>query len=584
MRLPRPSPGLRRLWPYLYQARRTYMLAFVLLVAGSLLTAFKAWMIQPAVDKFIAGPVSDTTLWLLCGFVALIFVVHAIVEWLFLIVAKSASVRVAQNVRGDLFENLMRHNLGYFVNHPSSDLITRVINDVSVLEVFAVSSLMGLVRSGITLALLLAVMLYQNLVLGLLCFAVILGAGVVLRQIAKTIAVVSRRIQNSLSQVSNRLSEMIGGMELIIGYGLARLWQDRFTRVNQDYYEAQVQGVRIGSAPSIIVQLVAGITLAVVLLIMGKALVQGEMSGGQLLSFLAIMFLMQAPAKRIGECISMISQGLAAGERAFELVREQSGDVVEREHRVLEHCSGRLEFRKVSFGYNADPVIRELSFEVHPRELVVMVGRSGAGKSSVAKLVQRFYDPDEGQVLIDGIDIRDLDVQSLYQNVSYVSQDVFLFNDTIEFNLRIGRPDATEAELQRAIDVACVSDFLPLLPDGLDTVVGERGVRLSGGQRQRIAIARAVLTDAPILVLDEATSAVDMELERRILDQLMTLGASRTIFGITHRLTMAELADRVLVLRDGRLVEAGSSAELAQADGEYAQLLRSADGSTMSLP
>lgn len=569
--------------PYIYQVRRSYLIAFILLFICSALTAAKAWMIQPAVDKFIEGPVSSSMLLILCGLVAVLFISHAILEWLYLIVSKSANIRVARNIRENLFSNLMRHNLGFFVRHPSSELMTRVINDVAVLEVFAVGSLMGLVRSAVTLMMLLGVMLYQHVTLGLVCALVMVVAGLVLRRLAKHIAVLSRRIQESLSTVANRLSEMIGGMELILGFGLADLWRERFSRVNQDYFDAQVHGVRVSTAPAIIIQLIAGITLAVVLLIMGRALLQDEMTGGQLLSFLVVMFLMQNPAKRLGDCIAMLSQGLAAGERAFDLIDSHAGDVEPRGHHVLDDCAGRLELRQVSFSYNKDPVIRNLSFRIEPRELVVMVGRSGAGKSSVAKLIQRFYDPDSGQVLIDGFDVRDIDVQSLYRAVSYVSQDVFLFNDTIEFNLKIGNPNASEEELVAAIEIACIDDFLPLLPDGIHTVVGERGVRLSGGQRQRIAIARAVLSNAPILVLDEATSAVDMDLEQRILGNLMSMGRQRTIFGITHRLTLAELADRVLVLRDGKLEEEGTSSELADADGEYAQLRRAADATTLSL-
>jgi ABC-type multidrug transport system fused ATPase/permease subunit len=556
----------------------------MLLFFVSVMIAAKAWMIQPAVDKFIEGQVNGSMLWFLCGIVAAVFIAQAILEWLYLIVTRLANVRVTRNIRGDLFNYLMQHNLGFFVKHPSSDIISRVINDVAMLEVLAIGALIGLLRSVITLIMLLGVMLYQNVILGLICAAVMIAAGLALRLLAKSIAAQSRRIQNKLSAVVNRLSEMIGGMELILGFGLADMWRKRFAQVNQDYYETQVHGVKVGSAPVIIIQLVAGITLAIILMIMGQALLRNEMTGGQLLSFLAVMYLMQAPAQRIGECVSTISQGLAAGERAFELLSDKTGDVEPRNHHLLKDCKGRLEFRQVSFSYAENPVIRNLSFRVEPRELVVMVGRSGAGKSSVARLIHRFYDADNGQVLIDDIDVRDVDVQSLYHAVSYVSQDVFLFNDTVEFNLKIGKPDASEEELAAAMDIACVSDFLPLLPDGIHTVVGERGARLSGGQRQRIAIARAVLSDAPIMVLDEATSAIDMDLEQRILNNLKTLGGSRTIFGITHRLTLAELADRVLVLRDGKLVEEGTSSELAEACGEYAQLRWVADETTMAVP
>jgi len=257
------SSGLRLIAPYLYQVRRSYLLTLVLLLSGSTLTAAKAWLIQPAVDRFTEGPVSGSLLWLLCGAVAVIFIAHAIIEWLFLIVSKSTNVRVARNIREDLFDNLIRHNLGYFVKHPSSELITRVINDVAVLEVFAISSLIGLVRNSITLLLLLVVMLYQNVTLGLICASVVIVAGFVLCVVAKHIAAMSRRIQWNLGRVANRLSEMIGGMELILGFGLADFWRKQFADVNQEYYKAQVRGVKANGAPMVIIQLVAGITLAV---------------------------------------------------------------------------------------------------------------------------------------------------------------------------------------------------------------------------------------------------------------------------------------------------------------------------------
>jgi ATP-binding cassette, subfamily B, bacterial MsbA len=576
------ASGLRRIAPYLYQVRRSYIVAAGLLVLGSALTATKAWMIQPAVDRFIEGPVNSSMLWLLCGLVAVIFIAHAIIEWLFLIVSKSATVRVTQLIRGDLFSNLMRHNLGFFVKHPTSDLMTRVVNDVAVMEVYAINALMGLVRNVVTLVMLLGVMLYQDTVLGLICAVVMVIAGFVLRHIAKYISALSRRIQKSLSRVANRLSEMISGMELILGFGLAGVWKERFSKVNQEYCDTQVHGMKIASAPAVFIEIVGGITLVIILLIMGQALLRDEMTGGQLLSFLAVMYLMQNPGKRVGECIATMSQGLAAGEHAFELIEVQGDDTVPRDQHVLKDCTGSLEFKQVSFSYGDDPVLRNLSFRIEPRSLVVMVGRSGAGKSSVAKLIERFYDPDSGQILIDGIDVRDVETQSLYHTVSYVSQDVFLFDDTIEFNLKIGKPDASDEELAVAMEIACVNEFLSFMPNGLLTVVGERGMRLSGGQRQRIAIARAVLSNAPILVLDEATSAVDTDLEQRILGNLMSMGRSRTIFGITHRLTLAELADRILVLREGMLVEQGTSAELTAADGEYAQLRRAADAHQMS--
>jgi ABC-type multidrug transport system fused ATPase/permease subunit len=238
-----------------------------------------------------------------------------------------------------------------------------------------------------------------------------------------------------------------------------------------------------------------------------------------------------------------------------------------------------VRFERVSFSYGATPVIRGLSFAIEPGELAVMVGDSGAGKSTVARLLLRFYDPQEGRILVDDVSVRDLARETLHRNLSYVGQEVFLFDGTIDFNVRIGKPDATDAEVAEALRVACLDDFVAELPDGVHTLAGERGVRLSGGQRQRIAIARAVLTSARILVLDEATSALDMELEQRILERLVNTRGGRTLFAVTHRLSLAEIADRVMVLRDGMLVEEGSAQDLAAADGEYARLLRAGQAS-----
>ena len=269
---------LRNIIPYIKEEKFSYLLAFVLLFVGSMLTAAKAWIIQPAVDRVIEGPVGVSMLWFMCGVVAFIFIAHAVIEWLFLIVSKSATVRVSRKIRGDLFSSLIGNNLGFFVKNPSSDLISRMINDVSMLEVSALNAFMGLVRSTVTLVMLLGVMIYQDAQLGLACAAVMLVAGFLLRYAAKFIAVHGARIQRKLSRVVNQLSEMINGMELILGFGLADQWREKFSRVNHGYCTAQVRGIKVNSSPAIIIQLIAGITLAVVLLIMGQALLRGEIN------------------------------------------------------------------------------------------------------------------------------------------------------------------------------------------------------------------------------------------------------------------------------------------------------------------
>jgi ABC-type multidrug transport system fused ATPase/permease subunit len=260
----------------------------------------------------------------------------------------------------------------------------------------------------------------------------------------------------------------------------------------------------------------------------------------------------------------------------MELLQDQPTVNDPAEPQSLPSGPARLECRGVTFSYGSEPVIQDLSLAVSAGETVVMVGDSGAGKSTVARLLLRFYDPTRGQVLLNGVPLPELGRDDLYRVVTYVSQDVYLFDETLEFNIKMGKPAASDHEVREAIRAAGLRKLVEGLPQGLATRVGERGVRLSGGQRQRVALARAVLTDAQILVLDEATSALDMDLEKRVLQNLVNLRRDRAIFAITHRLSMAEVADRVLVLREGRLVEEGTAEQLVKAGGEFARLASAA--------
>ncbi len=567
----------RRLFTYLFAVRGKFILSLVFLLLAASLTAAKAWIIQPTVDSFLQGPTGHAQLRFLCAIVLAIFTAQAVFNWLYLVVARMVSAHIVQAIRADLFHHLTRHSLGYFAKHPSSDLISRVINDITVFDWSAVSALQGVIRNGLTLMLLLAVMLIQEFKWGLLCFLVMLVAGFLLRSMGSRIVLMARAVQESVSKVTHHLTEMIGGIAVILSFDVAKRWHARFSETNKGHYEWQVKSTRIRASATALVDLITGATLAGLLLWTGSALLNGELTEGQLLSFLAVMFLMQAPAQRLAHLVAGLSHGFAAGARAFELF-DQKPEIRDSEHpRPLPVGDGTIEFRDVSFAYDHEPVLENLSFQVMPRELVAMVGRSGAGKSTVAKLAQRFYDPLKGQVLVNGVDLREIRRDDLHRAVSYVAQDVFLFDDTIESNLNVGVPDATAAQLDDAIRLACLEDLIDELPDGLQTVVGERGVRLSGGQQQRIAIARAILTEAEILVLDEATSALDMHLERRILQNLVSDKRARTIFAISHRLTLAEIADRVLVLRDGKLVEQGDRESLIAAGGEFSFLQLAAE-------
>ncbi len=571
---------VRHLLAYLAKVWVPFSISFVVLLLVAGLTAAKAWIIQPVVDAFIGGRTTQGDLLLLCALVAGIFISQAGLNWLYSMIAGVASGRFVRAIRADLFGRLSRQGLGYFVDRPSADLASRVVNDVAAFENAAVGSVQNLMRDLATVGMLLLVLLFKEWRLALSCLAIVAVVGSVLRRRSRQIESIGRRVQEMVSGLNRQLSELIGGIELILGFGLGRDSRDRFEEVNLRHYGTKLSAVRATASSVTLVLVIVGLGLSGILFVTGRALLAGTISPGDFGTFLAAIYLMQAPALNIASSVANLSRGMAAAGRALELLQHEPEILDPESPRPLPAGDLEIELDEVSFRYEEKATVVEgLSFEIRPGELVVMVGDSGSGKSTVARLLMRFYDPLEGEVRIGGIPIREIARADLYRYLSYVSQEVFLFDGSIEFNLRVGRPAAADGEVAEAVRIACLEDFLAELPEGLATDVGERGVRLSGGQRQRIAIARAILTEARALVLDEATSALDMELEQRILQNLVDSRRSRAIFAVTHRLSLAEIADRVLVLKEGRLVEEGRAAELSARDGEFARLRRAAQAS-----
>jgi len=564
---------LRRVLAYLAGARLAFAVSLALLLCISALTAAKAWILQPVVDAFLADEASRDRLLLLCLVVAGIFVLQALLSWAYVVLARTAGSRLVASLRAALFRRLLGQGLGYFAARPSSDVASRVVNDVYAFEFAAIGSFQGLLRDVTTLLFLAAVLLAQDLTVALLVFAVLAVAMVALRLLNRRVARTSRAVQESLSGILRHMNEMIAGIEVVVSLGLARRWRDRFEKTNRENYAAYVRAHRTAATSSTAVRVIVGLGLGGILFLTGDALLRGRITPGEFSAMLAAIYLMQTPAVGIGSGVTALTQGLAAGARALEILDETKE--AEDAPSLVPAGEGRLAFDGVGFGYGEEPAVRDLSFVVEPGELVVVVGDSGAGKTTLARLALRFFDPESGRVLLDGQDLRACARDGLYEVVSYVAQEVFLFDDTVAANLRLGRPEATEAELRDAIAVACLEEFVARLPEGLATEAGERGVRMSGGERQRIAIARAVLTGARVLVLDEATSALDVDLERRVLKNLA--GLERTILAISHRPAVAQVADKVLVLKAGRLIEQGTEADLRAAAGEYTRLASSLD-------
>jgi ABC-type multidrug transport system fused ATPase/permease subunit len=551
--------GAAQMLHYLGLVRGMFFLSVVLLLLGSILTAAKAWMIQPVVDSFQQGSLATSSgLAFLCLIVLGIFLLQALLHFAYAVLSRAAGSRVVRAMRQDLFDHLLRQELGSANPRGSYEVNSRVVNDVAAFEAAAVDALQSLLRDGLTVLLLFGVLLYHERELALVCFTVLSLIGLLLRQAQRRIRSLSHRVQEMVSRLVHQLGEMIDGMEVVLAFGLARVWQEKFRLINDEHYRTVMRLQTASFAAVASVQVLISLGLTAILFLTGWALLRGEISEGQFLSFLGAMYLMQQPVISIGQKTTQISRGLAASTHAFEILSDEPVAAEPADPVPLPGGPLGFELCKVEFAYGDRLVLREVSLAAAPKEFLVLMGDSGGGKTTIARLLLRFQCPRRGEVRVGGVPVERVDRRELCRAIGYVSQDVFLFTSTVRSNVALGRPDASGEEIASVLRTCCLEEFVAGLPQGLDTMVGNRGAQLSGGQRQRIAIARALLMAPRLLILDEATSALDAELERRLLWNLVEDGRAGTILAVTHRPSVIEMANRVAILRDGRIIASAS--------------------------
>jgi subfamily B ATP-binding cassette protein MsbA len=431
-----------------------------------------------------------------------------------------------------------------------------------------------MIRDSLTIIGLLGWLLYMDWRLTLFAFAVAPLIVGLMQVTSKRFRRYSQRLQRSMGDVTRVAKEALESHRVIKAFNAQPQEAALFEGVNEHNRASYMKLITVKAVANPVVQMIASFGLAAVMYVAIHQVLDRGISLGEFTSFLTALLLLTAPLRRLVGIVGPLQQGIAAGESVFEIL-DTPGEG-EGGPRELDHARGEVEYRDVSFLYSADKgqVLKGVSFVARPGETIAIVGRSGSGKSTLVSLLPRFYDAAEGQVLLDGLDVREYRLRDLRAQVSLVSQDVMLVDDSIRNNIAFSTPDAGPAAVEAAARAAHVMEFAADLPDGLDTRVGERGTLLSGGQRQRVSIARALLKDAPVLILDEATSALDTESERAIQQALNELLRDRTTLVIAHRLSTIENADRILVMDDGRLVESGTHGELLARGGVYAALHR----------
>jgi len=477
-------------------------------------------------------------------------------------------------LRCQIFDRYTVLSNTFFDNTNSGHLISRVTYNVSQVTSAATDAVKVVIREGLTVVGLLGYLFYMNWALSLIFIGVAPVIGIVVRYASKRFRKISRKIQASMGDVTHVSAEMINGYRVIRSFGGEDYEKKRFREASSNNFRQSMRLVKSSAIHTPLLQLIVATALAVLIFFALKMM--DESSAGAFIAYLTAATLVPKPVRQLSEVNANIQKGIAAAESIFDVLDEP--DELDTGTHTSERVRGKLEFRGINFSYaNTDTlVLKDLSFIVDPGSVVALVGHSGSGKTTLASLIPRFYDHSCGEILLDDMEINQYVLKNLRHQIALVTQHVTLFNDTVERNIAYGAlaGSTTRRDVVRAAEAANAMEFITKLPEGLDTVVGENGVKLSGGQRQRLAIARAILKDAPILILDEATSALDTQSERIIQDALERVIKGRTTIVIAHRLSTIEKADQILVMDQGEIAERGNHSELLEKEGSYAQLYR----------
>ncbi len=481
---------------------------------------------------------------------------------------------VTRDLRNEVYDHVLRLDLSFFAGTKVGQITSRITHDVEQLRRLLTTELARLLSSGFEVAALVALMLLLSWKLTLAAFVVIPGTMGVWALLVKPLRRGDRRVLDLAGEVSARIQETLSGIRVVKSSSAEEMERERFRSVTGDYHRTFLRAERLRALAGPLTETLATVG-TVVILLYGARLVlsDGALSGAQFVSFVALSLKLYRPVKYAAKFPTLVQPGLAGAERVFEFletpitIRDRPGA------KVLRNPTGAITFENVTFEYRpGEPVLRDITMEIPAGSVVALVGPSGAGKSTLADLVVRFHDVTSGRVTVDGVDVRDWTVSSLRASMGIVPQETVLFHDTIAANITYGTKDATDLEIRSAARAANAHGFITALRGGYEMVVGERGTRLSGGERQRIALARAILSDRPILILDEATSALDTESERLVQEAVGRLMGGRTVLVIAHRLSTVRRADLILVLKDGRIVERGDHNSLFAASGLYRRL------------